>query len=220
MKSFALALPLVLAAAASVRAEDESLPTRMSLDDERHNESRDPQDVEMDRQRPDDSSRLTPMEFFYRHSGIEGGILWTDYDAKLGLASHIGFYFRYGVEIAPHLSVQMTYRFSTFGNGPGATTPEDVRIQTLLLGASYQLPLTPEFAVVGGVGIGPTWWDSTVVRNDVAFTVSSELALTAELWQMLHLKLGVLIDGSDTNFHQSSGVSVNVSGLLGLEYGL
>lgn len=219
MKYFALALPF-LALPGLAWADDACMPTRMSLNDERRADRGEPQDVETDRQRPDDSAQLTPMEFVYRHSGIEFGSLWTDYDPKLGLRSHLAFYLAYGVEIAPQLSVQLAYRFATFGNGPGATTPEDVRIQTLLVQGTYHVPLTPEFGLEGTVGIGPTWWDSTVVHNDVSFTVSGEVAVTAKFWEMLRLKLAVVVDGADTTFHQASGMSVNVSGVLGLEYGL
>jgi hypothetical protein len=220
MKYLVLALPF-LAVSGAAWADEVCLPPRMSLDDERRAERREPQDVEMDRQRPDDSARLTPMEFVYRHSQLEAGMMYTDFDNSLGLKSHLGYYVRCGVEIAPHLSVNMTYRYNTFGNGPASTvTPEDVRVQALLFGASYHYPLSPEFAVVGGVGIGPSWWDSTVVPNDLGFTISGELGVTARLWEVLRLKTGLVFDGANTSFHKASGLSVNLSWLVGFELGL
>ncbi len=217
MKCFVLALPFLALSAAAAWADDETpLPTRMSLDDER----RDRQDVEMDRQRPDDTTRLTPMEFVYRHSELEAGALYTQFDHSLALKSHLGYYVRYGVEIAPHVSVHMTYRYNTFGNGPGDPIVDDVRVQTLLFGASYHLPLTKEFAAVGGLAIGPTWMDSSLAPNDLGFTVSGEIGVTAKLWDVLRLKTAFVFDGVNTTFHGASGMSVNLSWLLGFELGL
>src|SRR5262245_42036476 len=101
MKYLVLALPFLALPAAVWAGDEPCLPTRMSLDDE----TRERQDVENDRQRPDDSSRLTPMEFFYRHSQLEAGALYTDFDGSLSLKSHLGYYVRYGLEIAPRVSV-------------------------------------------------------------------------------------------------------------------
>src|SRR5262249_35285218 len=108
-----------------------------------------------------------------------------------------------------------------FGNGPrSAAVQEDVTVQAFLLGASYHQPLTREFAVVGGLAAGPTWWDSSVVRNDVGLTVSAELALTARFYELLRFKAGLVLDGANTNFHSASGMQVNLSWLFGLEIGM
>src|SRR3954470_4213477 len=117
MKTLALALAFLSASAAALAGEEAPLPLRMSLDDE----PRDRQDVENDRQRPDDTDSLTPMEFIYRWSELEAGVMYTDFSSDLHLKSHMGFYVRYGVEILPHISVHLTYRYNEFGNGP--TTP-------------------------------------------------------------------------------------------------
>src|SRR5947207_221021 len=215
MKYLVLALPFVLLPAAAWADDGVCVPTRMSLDDERRAERRDPQDVELDRQRPDDSARLTPMEFVYRHSQLEAGTMYTDFDNSLGLKSHLGIYVRYGVEIAPHLTVHMTYRYNTGGNGPGAV--EDVTVQTLVFGASYHVPLTEEFALIGGLGIGPTWWDSSLAPNDIGFTISGEVGATGRLSEVRRFKAGIVLDGSNTSFHKASGVSVDLSYLFGIE---
>ncbi|HZE96968.1 MAG TPA: hypothetical protein VE981_08070 [Planctomycetota bacterium] len=217
MKPFVLALPLLLAAAAAARADELGLPLTMSLEDE----PRERQDVENDRQRPDDTASLTPMEFFYRHSELEAGAMYTDFSSDLQLKSHMGFYVRYGVEIFPHISVHMTYRYNEFGNGPTSAPPEDIRMQALLFGAGIHVPLHPEFALVLGGGVGPTWLDSSVVRNEIGFTVTGEAAVTARLWEMLRLKVGLVIDGINTDFHQTStNFSLNLSYLVGLEIGM
>ena len=214
MKSLVFALPLFLLPAAAAWADDLGLPTRMTLDEDPPREPQ--QDLELERQRPDDTSSLTPMEFVFRHSQLEAGVMYTDFDNSLGLKSHLGFYVRWGVEVLPHLTVHATYRFNTFGTAPG----DDIRVQALLIGASYHVPLMRDFAFVGGVGIGPSWWDSSLAHSETAFMFSAEAALTARLWEMLRLKAGVVLDGVSTDFRGASGVSANVSYLVGLEIGL
>jgi hypothetical protein len=217
MKGLAIALAF-LALPAAAWADDLGLPTRLSLDDEPRDRG---QDLEFERQRPDDSTSLTPMEFIYRHSGLEAGMLYTDFDNSLGLQSNIAFYVRWGVEVVPNLSVHVTYRYCEFTNGP-ASMPnrEDVRIQAFLFGASYNIPLSREFALVGGIGIGPGWWDSSSFQDETGVTISGEIGATARLWAMMRLKAGIVLDLVNTDFHSVSGTQVNLSYLLGVELGL
>jgi hypothetical protein len=216
MKGLIAALAF-LALPAAAWADDLDLPTRLSLDEPRDRG----QDLEFERQRPDDSSSLTPMEFIYRHSELEAGVLYTDFDNSLGLQSNLGFYVRWGVEVLPNLSVHLTYRYNEFTNGP-ASLPfkEDVRIQALLFGATYHVPLSKEFALLGGLGIGPTWWDGSGFESDSGVTVSGEIGATARLWAMMRLKAGIVLDLVNTDFHSADGTQVNLSYLLGIELGL
>jgi hypothetical protein len=213
MKSLVFALPLFLLPAAAAWADDLGLPTRMSLDEE---PARPQQDLELEKQRPDDTSSLTPMEFIYRHSQLEAGAMYTDFDKDLNLKSHLGYYVRWGVEILPHLSLHATYRFNTFGTGPG----DDIRVQAFLIGASYHIPILREFAFVGGLSLGPTWWDSSLFRSEIGFTFSAEAALTVRLYDLMRLKAGLVLDGVSTDFRGASGMSTNLSYLFGLEIGL
>jgi hypothetical protein len=216
MKVFVLALPFFALSAAAWAGDVPCLPTRMSLDEE----PRERQDVENDRQRPDDSTRLTPMEFVFRHSGLEAGALYTDFDGSLSLKSHLGYYVRWGVEVMPRVMLHVTYRYNNFGNSPSsAAAQEDVTVQALLFGASYHQPLSRDFGVEGSLAVGPTWWDSSVFRSDVGFTVSGELGVTARLWELLRFKAGLVVDAANTNFHGASGMQINLSWLFGLEYG-
>src|SRR5262245_37248863 len=125
MKYLVLALPFLAFPAALWAGDDEApLPRRMSLDDERRERQ---QDLETEKQRPEETARLSPMEFFFRHSHLEAGAMYTDFDDSLALKSHLGYYFRYGMEIAPRFSVHMTYRYNAFGNGPAsAAVQEDI----------------------------------------------------------------------------------------------
>lgn len=216
MKTLLLASAFLSAVATAYAGDEVCLPARMSLDDE----PRERQDVEQDRQHPDDFATLTPMEFFYKHSELEAGVMFTDFSNDLHLKSHAGFYVRYGVEIMPHVDVHVTYRYNEFGNGHDAAV-ENVRLQALFFGAGIHVPLHREFAFVAGGGIGAMWWDSNVVRNELGFGLTGEAALTARLWDMLRLKAGLVLDGVDTRFHQTStSFSLNLSYLIGFEIGL
>jgi len=215
MKYLALAIFLSSSAAAWAADGDAGLPLRMSLDDEIPAK----QDLETDPQRPQDSESLTPMEFFYKHSELEAGVMYQTFDDNLGLKSHMAFYVRYGVEILSHISVHVTYRYNEFGNGPTTSTTEDVRLQSLFFGAGIHIPLHPEFAFIAGGGIGPMWFDSSTVRSEMGVGITGEVALTAELWSMLRLKVGLVIDGVETDFHDS-GFTVNLSYLVGVEIGM
>jgi hypothetical protein len=218
MKGLVAALAFLALPAAAAWADESGLPTRLTLDDEPRDKQ---QEFEFERQRPDDSSSLTPMEFIYRHSELEAGVLYTDFDNTLGIQSNLGFYVRWGVEVLPNLSLHLTYRYNEFTNGP-ASQPfkEDLRLQALLFGASYHVPLSQEFALVGGLGIGPSWWDSSSFDSDSAVLISGELGVTAKLWSMLRLKGGLVLDLVNTDFHAVDGTQVNLSYLLGVEIGL
>jgi hypothetical protein len=216
MKTLALAFTFLTTSAAAYAGDEAFLPLAMSLD-----EPRERQDVENDRQRPDNDSSLTPMEFVYRYSELEAGVMYTDFSSDLQLKSHLGFYVRYGVEILPHISLHLTYRYNEFGNGPTTPTTEDVRLQALFFGAGLHIPLHREFAFVAAAGIGPMWWDSSVVKNEIGVGLTGEAALTARLWEMLRLKAGLVLDGVNTDFHQKSTTwSLNLSYLVGVEIGM
>ncbi len=160
------------------------------------------------------------MEYFYRYSELEAGAMYTDFASSMHLKSHLGYYLRYGVEILPHVDVHITYRYNEFGNGPTTPTTEDVRLQSLFFGAGVHIPLHPEFQFVAGGGIGPMWWDSSVVKNEIGLGISGEAALTARLWDVLRLKAGLVLDGAVTDFHQSTTkMSLNLSYLVGFEIG-
>ena len=60
MKSLVFAIPLFLLPAAAAWADDLGLPTRMALDEDPPREPQ--QEFEQERQRPDDTASLTPME--------------------------------------------------------------------------------------------------------------------------------------------------------------
>src|SRR5205814_9941199 len=107
-----------------------------------------------------------------------------------------------------------------FGNGPNSAV-EEVRLQSLFFGAGIHVPLHREFAFVAGGGVGPMWWDSNIVRNELGVGLTGEAALTARLWEVLRLKAGLVLDGVSTQFHQTStSFSLNLSYLIGFEIGM
>lgn len=221
MKSLALIAAFLSASAAAFAEDGADLPARMSLDDETR-ETRETQDIETDRQHPDDWGwgTLTPMEFFYKHSQLEGGIMYTDFGSDLALKSHMGFYVRYGVEMLPHVDVHVTYRYNAFGNGPETQSIEDVNVQALFFGMGVHIPLHPEFAFVASAGIGPMWWNSSNGRDETGLGLTGEAALTVRIWEVMRLKVGLVLDGAHTDFHQTSTHwSPCLSYLAGLEIG-
>ncbi len=216
MKSYLLALPLLLLPMAAAWADDDDfgLPRTMSLDAEPKLR----QDPEDEKQRPDGALPLTPMEFFYKHSELEAGAMYTDYGSSLGLRSNLGFYMRYGLEIFPNFSLQLTYRYSDFTNTPAT---ERVLAQALFVGAGLHVPLTDEFSLVGSAGVGPMWWNSSTAPGDIGFGVTGEIALTARLWEMLRFKAGVMLDGVSSKFHQvTSTWAFDLSYVAGFEIGM
>lgn len=219
MRRFVLALPLLLLPAAAAWADENPLPRAMSLDDER----KAPQDLETEKLRQEDYNQepnsLTPMEFFYRHSQLEAGAMYTTFDESLDLKSHLGYYLRFGVEIYPHLALGVTYRYNAFGTSP-PEADDDIVIQALIFGATLHVSLSKEFEFVAGAGIGPSWWDSSLAGHSMGFTISGEAALTARLYEVMRFKAGLVIDGDESDFRQSSSsFSVNLSFLFGVEFG-
>ena len=64
------------------------------------------------------------------------------------------------------------------------------------------------------------WWDSSL-ENKMGVGLTGEAALTARLWEMLRLKVGLVLDGVNTDFHQTSkNWSLNLSYLVGVEIGM
>jgi hypothetical protein len=218
MKSFALALPLLLLPVAAWADEDE-LPRAMSLDDERKPQ----QDQETDPLRQENyesgDNSLTVMEFIYRHNQLEAGAMYTAFDNSLGLKSHLGYYLRFGVEIYPAIALNVTYRYNAFGDSPDGSG-DDIVAQALFFGATLRVPLATEFAFIAGAGIGPMWWDSSLAGHELSLGLTAEAAFTARLYEAMRFKAGLVLDGTETDFHQSSSsFNVNLSFLFGLEFG-
>lgn len=175
-------------------------------------------------ERPPQVDSMGFMEYVYRYSQLDMGVLLTDWDSSLDLESDVGFYVRWGVGLTGDFSVTVAYRHYDFENSalPGLGE-EDLLIRAVLFGLGWNREITPEFSFEAHAGIGPVWWDSQDVNlpNDTGPLVSFEGALTIRLHEMMRLRIGAVADIAVTEFHQdSSEAMISLSALLGFEIGL
>ena len=205
--------------------DEEPLPRGLSLTEERRSPKK-PQEDSFP-QRPDeptDRSEQGVMEYYYRNAELDLGMLYTNYDGDLNLESDLGFYVRTGVRFAHGLSLHLSYRHADFSSSenPGKTD-EDVLIRAVLLGGAYRHDLTREFSLLASLDGGFQRWETNLHEfgDDTGFVFSAEFAATARLWSVLRLKLGLVVDLANTDFHQDSRTwNTSLSGLLGFELGL
>ncbi len=172
---------------------------------------------------PPQESPVPVMEYVYRYSRLDAGVLLTDWDSSLDLESDVGFYVRWGVGLRGDFSVTLAYRHYDFENSalPGLAE-EDLLIRSVLVGLGWEHRLTPEFTLEAHAGIGPIWWDSGGAdrSSDTGPLLSLEGAATVRIWAMVKLRLGLVIDIASTEFHQDSDETmVSLSGLVGIEIG-
>jgi hypothetical protein len=215
MRHFAFALAFLSIPAAAL-AQD-GLPTRLRLYDP-------PQQDQEPAPPPaaaPDQAPVPVMEYVYRFSHLEGGVLFTHFDGDLDIEDDPGFYVRYGVGLDYDLSVHVEYRHYDFDNtelaGPA---DEHLLLRAALIGGGWRHAFTPEFAFSADLGVGAMWWDSQGASqdSDAGFLVSADAALTVRLHEALRLKLGVVADLAWTDFHNSSTETVaSLSAILALE---
>jgi hypothetical protein len=207
MKIFALALPVFLVPLLAW-ADGDGLPARMSLDEQ---------------QQPGDES-LTPMEYFYRHSELEAGVLYTAFDNDLDIETDLGFVVRYGVAINPEFSFNVTYRHYDFSNSDlTGKIDENLFIRGILAGIGWHRPFLPEFAFTANGALGLMRWETNLheFNDDTGILFSGEAAVTARLHSVLRVKAGVALDLAWTDFHQdSTEMMTNLSFLFGFEFGM
>lgn len=215
MISLALALPF-LAFPGAADADEPALPASLRLEEA-------PQGQEEERLRPE-AGPMPVMEYLYRYSELEAGMLYTDWGGDLRMDSRLGFYVRWGVGIVPNVTANITFRYYDFDNSEitGAEN-EHILARSLLLGAGVRYPLTSEIAVTGNAAVGLMRFDSraATIGSDTGPAFSAEGALTVRLWEALGFKAGVAVDLVRTDFHQSSADTVlSLSYLVGFEWGM
>ena len=229
MKPFALILSILALPAALVA--EETKPAADPLDavwgeplrfiDEKGDEK---QDTEQAAPSEDRTPSMPVMSYIYRHSELEFGTMVTSFDSDLDIESDLGFYVRYGVQVAPRITVHATYRHYSFDNSEvDGPVSEGLLLRAILGGVGYRVPFTDEFALLAGGGVGVMWWDSTGVgaNDDTSLIFSGEAALSVRLHEVLRIKAGVMADVVSTDFHDDSSRGVlNLSALLALEIGM
>lgn len=201
-----------LALPAAVGAEEELLPAVLSAP---------AQDPEHGTPPSDTSPGI--MEYIYRNSRLEAGVLYTVFDPDLDIETDLGFYARFDVTMPVDISVNLTFRYNDFGNSDfDGPEDESVKLFGVLGGVGYHLPLTKEFTFEANAAAGLMRWESDVsgVSDDTGLIFSGEAAMSVKLHEALRFKVGGVLDVVSTEFHQSSvkGMS-NLSLLVGIELG-
>jgi hypothetical protein len=173
------------------------------------------------RQRPDEGA-VPVMEYLYRHSGLEAGVLYTAWDSDLDVEDEPGVYVRWGVGFAGGLSLNLTYRHYDFGSSEILGPEEELLVRGLLAGAAWERELTPEFTVQAGAGAGFMKWETDIdaLSDDTGLLLSFEGSASVRLHEALRLKAGLAFDWCRTDFHRDSDEGMlNVSFLVGFELG-
>lgn len=211
MTSFALVLAL---------AAVQDLPSRMALAEPAR------QDLEQEPQRPKTEIREgePAMEYVYRNSRLEAGMLWTSFDSDLSIEGDFAWYVRWGVGVTENLEVNVTFRQYDFYNSDlPALGSEGLLIRGLLLGVGFRLPIATGFEFSANTAAGAMRWESQDVGFDDATgpILSGEAGLSVRLTAFLRLRVGVALDAAASDFHApSTETSLSFSTLIGFEIGV
>ena len=90
----------------------QDLPTSLTLAEPRR------QEIEDEPRRPNTEVRdgESVLDYVYRNSRLEAGMLWTTFDSDLGIESDFAWFARYGVAVAEALELHVTFRQYDFYN--------------------------------------------------------------------------------------------------------
>lgn len=178
---------------------------------------------EADSREPVPPPEGTFTEFLLRHHVLEGGFMFTVFEKDLDVESDVAWWIRTGVALTPNLSVHVTYRQYDFTNSalPGGVK-EDVDIRGLFAGVSLRVPLTYDFALVGGGALGLMWWEShgANLDDDMGPALTTEAALVWTITPVFRVRAGAGFELARTEFHDDDDtVRTMISYTLGLEIG-
>lgn len=208
----------ILLAALTLAAQD--LPTSLSLSEPAR------QEVEEEPRRPATEIRdgESVMEFVFRNSRLEVGMMWTTFDSDLEIESDFAWFARYGVGLSTIVEVHLTFRQYDFYNTdfPGPTQ-EGLLIRGLLLGVGVKLPFATDFEFAAHASAGAMRWESQDVGFDDATgpILSGEASLGVRLSPEILLRAGLAVDAASSDFHSTSTeTSLGWSMLVGFEFGV
>ncbi len=219
MKAFSCILAL-LALPAAAAANDNSFDLAASLELQESAPNLEQKVQEEERGLPESGDSMPLMEYIYRYSEGDFGMILTDFAGSLGIESDFGFYGRWGVGISEHMAVNLALRYYNFENSDTpAPRREGVRITGLILGIGYRRAIAQDISFVANGGLGMLRWESNQLAAAQGFCFSVEGGLTFRLHEALRLRMGPMIDFASTAFHDSSGNAMNMSWILGLEIG-
>ena len=165
----------------------------------------------------------TFTEFLLRHHLLEGGFMFTVFEKDLDIESDVAWWVRTGVALTPNLSLHVTYRQYDFTNSalPGGAE-EDVDLRGVFGGVSFRVPLTFDFALVGGGSLGMMRWDShgANLDDDTGPALTTEAALVWAVTPVFRVRAGAGFELARTEFHDDDDETRTlISYTLGLEIG-
>ncbi len=181
------------------------------------------QDFERERQQPHASESQPPMEWLYRNSRLEAGVLWTDFDDDLEIETDLAAYVRWDVSVNSVFSLNVCYRHYSFDSSeiPG-DVEEHLLIRGLFAGIGAHVPFATSFFLSLNGSVGVMRWESNLHQfsDDTGPVLSGEAALGVRLTEMLRLKAGLGLDAASTDFKANSTETlVSLNYLVGVELG-
>jgi hypothetical protein len=203
---------------AAVLVQD--LPTSLTLAEPAR------QEIEDEPRRPNTEIRdgESVLDYVYRNSRLEAGMLWTTFDSDLGIESDFAWFARYGVGISEILEVNVTFRQYDFYNTDlPAAGKEGLLIRGLFAGLGLKIPFATDFEFAANVLGGAMWWHSQDVGFDDAVgpAASAEASLGVRLDPLVLARVGGAVDAAWSDFHATSTESsVSWSLLVGFEFGV
>lgn len=149
-------------------------------------------------------------------SHVEGGMFFTTFDSDLELDPHVGFYGRVDVPIVDRLYAVVEYR--RFDGLDGDTLlNEEVRINEYLLGALYRWDVWEAVDLVFAAEAGLA--SVKGAEEDSGLILSFTAGVNIDAADFFRIRLAVLADLVDVEFHDAEGWSLNVSGIIGVDFG-
>jgi hypothetical protein len=195
----------------------QDLPTSLSLAK---------QEIEDEPRRPNTEIREgeSVMEYVYRNSRLEVGMMWTTFDTDLEIESDFAWFARYGVGISEILELHVTFRQYDFNNTDlGGPVQEGLLIRGLLAGVGVKIPFATDFEFAAHLCGGAMRWESQDVGFDDATgpILSGEASLGIRLDKLVLVRAGFAVDAAWSDFHASSTESsIGWSMLVGFEFGV
>ena len=193
----------------------QDLPTTLSLAK---------QEVEDEPRRPATDIREgeSVMDYVFRNSRLEAGMMWTTFDSDLEIESDFAWFARYAVGLSEILEVHVTFRQYDFFNTDGPVR-EGLLIRGLLAGVGVKIPFATDFEFAAHASGGAMRWESQDVGFDDATgpILSGEASVGVRLRPEILVRVGGAIDASWSEFHSDSNESsIGWSMLVAFEFGV
>lgn len=199
----------------------QDLPTSLSLSEPARR-----QEVEDEPRRPATEIREgeSVMDYVFRNSRLEVGMLWTTFDSDLDIESDFAWFARYGVGISEILEVHVSFRQYDFYNTDlGGPVQEGLLIRGLLAGVGVKIPFATDFEFAAHASGGAMRWESQDVGFDDATgpILSGEVSVGVRLRPEILIRVGGMVDAAWSDFHEdSTETSLSWGMLVAFEFGV